>query len=306
MLTALIPPPSTARPTWNCTWTHRDTYIESCTVCSTFATLHTHSFEYECIYYIYWRAGASQPSRSTGTIFHLPVLLTVVTPPYIPPVPFLRTFLIFSYGCPCVSCRNVLRISKYTTNDILHHAVLLHRPAVQAFMPAVQAFMQAVNTFMPVVQAFMPAVQAFMQAVNTFMPVVQAFMPAVQAFMQAVNTFMPVVQAFMQAIQPFMPVVQGLSTRLSNRSCRLSTHSCRLSTLSCRLSTCMYMQYCQCVHAGYQFSQTWSGTFCTDANRRDTMPKQHYITCLAQCVPTLHQPFGFVSTPSYYIYSCYV
>ena len=27
------------------------------------------------------------------------------------------------------------------------------------------------------------------------------------------------------------------------------------------------------------------------------MPKQHYITCLAQCVPTLHPPSGFVSTP---------
>ena len=31
----------------------------------------------------------------------------------------------------------------------------------------------------------------------------------------------------------------------------------------------------------------WFSTHCTDANRRETMPKQHYITCPAQCVPTL-------------------
>ena len=55
-------------------------------------------------------------------------------------------------------------------------------------------------------------------------------------------------------------------------------------------------------HAGCQFSPTSCcglafSTHCTDANRRETMPKQHYITCLAQCVPTLHPPSGFVSTP---------
>ena len=67
-------------------------------------------------------------------------------------------------------------------------------------------------------------------------------------------------------------------------SCRLSMRSCRLPVLSDLLVA---------------RSRTFS-THCTDAHRRETMPKQHYITCLVQCVPTLHQPFGFVSTPSFY------
>ena len=46
--------------------------------------------------------------------------------------------IFFLYG----SCRNVLRICKYTTNKILHHVVIMSG----AFVPAVHAFMQAVNT----------------------------------------------------------------------------------------------------------------------------------------------------------------
>ena len=95
--------------------------------------------------------------------------------------------------------------------------------------------------------------------------------------------FMPAVQAFMQA-----------ACRLSTCSCRLSTPSCSMSMHSCRLPVLSDLLL-------------WSGTFsthCTDANRRETMPKQHYITCLAQCVPTLHPPSGFVSTPpSFYCHT---
>ena len=85
------------------------------------------------------------------------------------------------------------------------------------------------------------------------------------------------------------------SCRLSTRSCRLSTCSCRLSTHSCRLSTPSCTMSCRLPVLSDLL--LWSGAFSTHANRRETMPKQHYITCLAQCVPTLHPPSGFVSTP---------
>ena len=92
--------------------------------------------------------------------------------------------------------------------------------------------------------------------------------------------------------------VSTRSCRLSTCSCRLSTPSCRLSTPSCRLSTPSCTTSCRLPVLSDLL--LWSGAFsthCTDANRRETMPKQHYITCLAQCVPTLHPPSGFVSTP---------
>ena len=76
-------------------------------------------------------------------------------------------------------------------------------------------------------------------------PVGYAFMPAVgpsvhNAFMQAINAFMQAVNAFMQAGNAFM------------RSCSMSMCSCRLPDLL-----------------------VWFSTHCTDANRRETMPKQH-------------------------------
>ena len=83
---------------------------------------------------------------------------------------------------------------------------------------------------------------------------------------QRVLAFMPAVQAFMQAINVFMQAFNA------------------------------FMQY---VNAFMQAASSLRppAVVCTDANRRETMPKQHYITCLAQCVPTLHPPSGFVSTP---------
>ena len=69
---------------------------------------------------------------------------------------------------------------------------------------------------------------------------VQAFMQAVNAFMQAINAFMQAVNAFMQAGNAFM------------RSCSMSMCSCRLPDLL-----------------------VWFSTHCTDANRRETVPKQH-------------------------------
>ena len=64
--------------------------------------------------------------------------------------------------------------------------------------------------------------------------------------------------------------------RRSMRLYRLSTRSCRLSTRSCRLP----------VLSDLVLSGTFS-THCTDANRRDTVPKPHHITCLVQCVHSL-------------------
>ena len=95
------------------------------------------------------------------------------------------------------------------------------------------------------------------------------------------------------------------SCRRSTRSCRLPTRSCRLSMCSCVGKRCIVSALTRCVanmrlssvgsHAVmfYAFMQAASslrppGTFTThytDANRRETLPKQHYITCLAQCVP---------------------
>ena len=84
------------------------------------------SFFTSCHPYIpfYWRVGASQPSRSTGTIFQYPGAVTF---------------------------RIVLRISKYTTNAVLHHVVieisrLSESPCRHhVFMPAVNVFMQAAH-----------------------------------------------------------------------------------------------------------------------------------------------------------------
>ena len=81
---------------------------------------------------------------------------------------------------------------------------------------------------------------------------------SVQAFMEAINALTQAVNAFIQAVNAFMQYA---------RSCSMSMCSCRLPVLSDLL--------------------VWFSTHCTDANRRETMPKQHYITCLAQCVPTL-------------------
>ena len=64
--------------------------------------------------------------------------------------------IFFLYG----SCRNVLRICKYTTNKILHHVVIMSSALVHAFMQAVNTFMQAINAFM----------QAFMQASSSLRP----------------------------------------------------------------------------------------------------------------------------------------
>ena len=70
---------------------------------------------------------------------------------------------------------------------------------------------------------------------------------SVQAFMQAINAFMQAVNAFMQAVNTFMQYA---------RSCSMSMCPCRLPVLSDLL--------------------VWFSTHCTDTNRRETMPKQHY------------------------------
>ena len=59
---------------------------------------------------------------------------------------------IFSCLSRCRSCRNILRNSKYTANEILHHAVIksgLLAAGYHAFMPAVNAFMQAASSLRP-------------------------------------------------------------------------------------------------------------------------------------------------------------
>ena len=66
-------------------------------------------------------------------------------------------------------------------------------------------------------------------------------------------------RAFMQAASSLLP--RGADQR------SLSTHSCRLLVLSDLLV--VYTKHC------------------TDANRRETMPKQHSVTCLVQCVHVL-------------------
>ena len=69
--------------------------------------------------------GQSQSRRSTGTIFlhiYLPVALNIVAPVY-PSGPIFTNVSDFFLTGP-VTCRNVLRISKYTTKEILHHAVI--------------------------------------------------------------------------------------------------------------------------------------------------------------------------------------
>ena len=91
-----------------------------------------------------------------------------------------------------------------------------------------------------------------------------------------------------------------------------ATRSCRLSTRSCRLSTC------SCVHAGCQFSPTsWCGLgpsvrTVLMLTGEGLCQNSTIITCLVPCVPTLHQPFGFLSfypllfhnLPSLYPPSC--
>ena len=104
-----------------------------------------------------------------------------------------------------VTCRNVLRISKYTTNEILHHAVIMG-----------QRVLDPVALLLWATQRSKRSCRLFMQAINVFMQ-------AVNAFMQAVNS--------------------------------MSMRSCRLPVLSDLL--------------------VWFSTHCTDANRRETMPKQH-------------------------------
>ena len=89
---------------------------------------------------------------------------------------------------------------------------------------------------------------------------------------------------------------QAQRCRLSTHSCRRSTRSCSLSTGSCRLSVLSDLlvvainAFMQPINAFMQDASSldhlvWSGTFtthCTDANRRETMPKQHSVTCLVQ------------------------
>ena len=73
-------------------------------------------------------------------------------------------------------------------------------------------------------------------------------------------------------------------THSCRRSCSLSTRSCRLSYLL----VAAINAFIQPINAGCYFSPTcawWSGAFtthCTDANRREIMPKQHSVTCLVQ------------------------
>ena len=87
----------------------------------------------------YWRAGASQPSRSTGTIFQT----TVVAPPYIPPVPFLRTFLIFSYGSHAVMFYVFLNIRR--TKFCITRCSAAFMQAVHAGCQRVHAVCQCVR-----------------------------------------------------------------------------------------------------------------------------------------------------------------
>ena len=156
------------------------------------------------IYIYFWLGERERANLVVQLARFFAVRRDVALMPYVLPISKYTTIL---------SC-NVLRTSKYTSNEILHHAAqrVLVGGSGYAFMPA-----------------------------------------------------------FMQA-----------ACRLYTCSCRLLTPSCSMSMHSCRLPVLSDLLL-------------WSGTFsthCTDANRRETMPKQHYITCLAQCVPTLHPPSG--------------
>ena len=143
------------------------------------------------LYMYNWRAGASQPSRSTGTILFArltdrPLSLHRISLRS----HFYERFCIFSTGvrgAGPVTCRNVLRISKYTTNELLHHAVImsgLYNSASSCRLPSVHAGWRSCRLSTR-------AINAFMQAVNAFLSTGSWFMHFVNAFMQAASSLRP-------------------------------------------------------------------------------------------------------------------
>ena len=85
-------------------------------------------------------------SRSTGTIY------ISISRVLLPNKRNLHVFL------QCyLTCRNVLRISKYTMNEILHHSA--RQQAAQRFPLQVIMRLQAVNAFVQAVNAFVQAVK---------------------------------------------------------------------------------------------------------------------------------------------------
>ena len=107
-------------------------------------------------------------------------------------------------------------------------------------------------------------------------PAGYAFMPAVQAFMQAVNADYQRVHAGCQRVHAGYRGVHAGYQRV-HALCQCVPSSLRPTGVVWDLQ---YTLYTVLMLTGG--------------------PKQHYITCLAHCAPTLHKPFGFLSTPSFY------
>ena len=124
-----------------------------------------------------WRAGASQPSRPTGTDFRCRSCRMFYV--------FLNNRLPrhFSRGGAFLQNARFGQDAHSQLSRSLAHAASPHsgfrptlctrarlrRPCRLYITRAVNAFMQAINAFMQAVNAFMQAVNAFMQAVNAFM-----------------------------------------------------------------------------------------------------------------------------------------
>ena len=130
-----------------------------------------------------------------------------------------------------VICRIVLRISKYTTDEILHHARWCTPGGVQGVYTRIQKIVR-LSARVSLSQAVMA--HATSQHVHAGCQHVHSTRSCRLSTVHVNSSCrLPTRSCRLSTVhagyQPFMQAV--------NSSCRLSTRSCRLSTRSCRLST---------------------------------------------------------------------